>query len=230
MGNLIKHFPALLALALLGAAAAPATAQPNRLAARAGGMVAPGIGIGPGVMAGTRVLMMPYGGMGYYGRGYYGRGYYGMGGYNMGGYGMGNYDTGNYGTGGYGMAVPDYSQYGQATITSQGSETRQNPFAALGLFGDQDGLEWPLGLRIMTPWPESRGVRDQLDGLLRQVAKQAESGSVDPKVADLAGRKVRRLRRMLDDADTRIPSRTADASRRFLNDLEEALQLYQPSE
>jgi hypothetical protein len=155
----------------------------------------------------------------------YGRGNYGMGGYGMGNYSMGNYGMSGYGMNDYGMAGSGYPQY--ATMQSQGPGQYATASPALD---SQGGIDWPLGLRIMPPWPESQEVREQLDKLLRQVAKQAESGSVDPKVAELAGRQVRRLRRMLDDAETRIPSRTADESRRFLKNLEEKVQLYQVPE
>ncbi len=140
---------------------------------------------------------------------------------------------------GYGMAYPypmsypsgmGYASMGQAAMYSQGMNYGATATASPTLHNDEGGVDWPLGLRIMPPWPESKETRAALEGLLGRAAEQASSGSVDPKLAELADQKLRRLRRMLDDAEGRIPSRTADESRRFLDNLKETLKGYQQPE
>jgi hypothetical protein len=147
--------------------------------------------------------------------GYMNMGYGGYGGYGgSGGYG------GGYG-GGASMTASDSIPVVMSTMpTEQGP----NVFDALGLPSRNGHIDWPLGLRVLSPGPESRELRRQIEGQLQAAA----SGGSSPQLIAETGRTVGKLRGLLADLDARdrLAPNTAAEATAFLKHLDDVLKMF----
>ena len=89
-----------------------------------------------------------------------------------------------------------------------------------------EGIAWPLGLRILPPGPRTRELRSEIEALVKQALRQADSGRVDRKLLANIRRDLDKLGRLLaEHADTMSVSRfTLKEAARFLKELKELVQ------
>jgi hypothetical protein len=69
-----------------------------------------------------------------------------------------------------------------------------------GLPAKKGHIQWPLGLRIVSPASEAKALRDQLELVLYIVASQAAEGQVNQVFIDLGIEAVHDLRQTLQGA------------------------------
>jgi hypothetical protein len=89
-----------------------------------------------------------------------------------------------------------------------------------------EGIAWPLGLRILPPGPQTRELRSEIEALVKQALRQADSGRVNGKLLANIRRDLDKLGRLLAErADTLSVSRfTLKEAARFLKELKELVQ------
>jgi hypothetical protein len=103
--------------------------------------------------------------------------------------------------GGYGQASPPADPYGYANATPWSSAPGRQPadpiFDAEGERGADDGLHWPLGLRILPPAPRAQALRRQIEALLQSDAASSADGRISPGAVELATDATEQLRDLL---------------------------------
>ncbi len=87
--------------------------------------------------------------------------------------------------------------------------------------GAKGVLEWPLGLRILPPGPETEELRNEVDTLVKLAVLEAAQGKVRPKTVSQVERDLKKLRRLLyRNADRLVvPPSTIREAKRFLSRL-----------
>jgi plastocyanin len=98
---------------------------------------------------------------------------------------------------------------------------------ASGVPNDNGRLRWPLGLRILAA-PETDDLREQIDVLFQEAARQAASGPVNSGLIQEMSDAVKKFRKLLlkDKAERfRMPLAVYSESERFLDQLEHANQV-----
>ncbi len=156
-----------------------------------------------------------------------GRGSYG----GMGGYGGSPGSAAGYGYGNAPMPVP-------APVPNAEPEAAidtSNPAAllkAVGLPTENGHLHWPPTLLALTsPATPEHELREQIDALYDEAARQAGQGPVNPKLAQELNRAVAQLRQRIDtDRPERyaLPRASYDEATRFLRKLQHAARVMTP--
>jgi hypothetical protein len=178
-----------------------------------------------------------------YGTNPYGNGSMSGGGYSGGGSG-GGYGGGGSG-GGYGGGNPYqnyaslYGSQDQANTnsTSNGTKTsgaysgkssQENNagtiLTALGLPNKDGHLDWPLGLRLLRPDEDVRGLRQQIDALIQVVATSSSAGSTNSGYVPEGQRAVEKLRFLMENERHSLSSGTYNEADRFLSKLESSFK------
>lgn len=91
---------------------------------------------------------------------------------------------------------------------------------------DKGQLRWPIGLAILAA-PGADELREQIDALFDEAARQAAEGSVNPALAEEVRQAVKKLRRLLlKEKAERFGMSLAvyEESERFLDGLDRAEQ------
>jgi hypothetical protein len=91
-------------------------------------------------------------------------------------------------------------------------------------------LNWPLGLRILPPAPETQALRQQIEALLQTAAAQkAKDGRVNPRVVQELNAAVGKLEGLLrqDDERRNLPLEVHNEAVRFVKQLKDALKTLQ---
>jgi hypothetical protein len=165
---------------------------------------------------------------------HHGYGSFPYGGYMMGGYGMmsgyggygggyggygGGYGGGGYGGGGGGGAPASPTVVLVTTPAPQGQEPI-NYFDALGLPNRDGHLDWPLGLRVLPPGPQTREIRQHIEELLQQGAQG------NAQAAEETGKALGKLRQYLAAAadNGKLAPNTIDEARQFLGRLDDVVK------
>jgi hypothetical protein len=103
--------------------------------------------------------------------------------------------------GGYGQASPPADPYSYANATPWSSAPGRQPadpiFDAEGERGEDDGLHWPLGLRILPPGPRAQALRRQVEALLQSNAASSADGRISAGAVELATDATEQLRDLL---------------------------------
>jgi plastocyanin len=127
-----------------------------------------------------------------------------------------------------GMQGPGYQGYGGATVgpSEAASEAMSlsEVLAASGVPNDGGRLRWPVGLRVVGG-PAADKLRQQVETLFQQEAGQAQTGPVNPHLAQEAARSVDALRQLLlRDREERfsVALTTYEDAEHFLVKLEHA--------
>jgi hypothetical protein len=93
-----------------------------------------------------------------------------------------------------------------------------------GVPNDDGQLRWPIGLTILAA-PGTDRLREQINALFDEEARQAATGPVNPALAEGTRAAVKQLRKLLlkDKADRFVmPGAVYQESERFLNQLDRA--------
>lgn len=183
-------------------------------------------------------------------------GNYGANSYGGGSYGGNSYGGGSYGGGGYGGSssggqnsysnpnMASYSGYPSPTygaLNSVGSsglndasvpvnQTTATFLQALGVPNTKGQIQWPLGLRVLSPGGETQHLRQQLDVLAQVLANQATHGQVSPQVLKEATRSVNKLRQLLRVSEEQkgMVLFTYNEATQFLDHLTNGLETLSP--
>jgi plastocyanin len=150
------------------------------------------------------------------------------------GHGM---DYGMMNTSGYGMSQGDYGGQGQPSMATYGTEEQQQPSDALAsLRKHGGGLDWPLGLRQLTPKEESKELRDHVDEALESMYRQPGGSYTAPQLLKEVSKGVDRLDKLYarESWDMALTQQQRDDVKRFfrkvrdsLSAAEETAKLYQ---
>jgi hypothetical protein len=100
------------------------------------------------------------------------------------------------------------------------------PFVAATLFGlptEGGRMQWPVGLRILSPANETKALREQLALVLYVVATQAADGHVSPVFIDFGLQAVGDLRQHLRRREGSMSDLTYTEAMRFLDRAERGL-------
>jgi hypothetical protein len=138
-------------------------------------------------------------------------------------YGMAPYDTQSYGATG-GSADPQAN----AAELQPSTVEKNSLLTASGVPNDRGQLRWPIGLAILAA-PGADVLREQIDALFDEAARQVADGSVNPALAEEVRQAVKKLRRLLlkEKAERLgMPLAVYQESERFLNKLDRAQQLF----
>jgi len=145
-----------------------------------------------------------------------------------------------------GMLYPSYAPFGygysgggsnqKANSNGYQGNSMRSGNGSLGMGGGQNGksgnlnglgkLDWPLGLRILPPNSETKGLRQEVDTLYQVALLQASRGQVQPRLVGRAKQDIEELRRMLDKKapDMPVSDFTITEARRFLRRTKGLLQ------
>jgi hypothetical protein len=140
---------------------------------------------------------------------------YGMNGMN--GYGSGSSGYGN--SSYYNISKPTYYQ---VQMPAQPSEESLPIFDLLGLPNTGGRLDWALGLKVLPPALETQALRQQIEAELLAAGYQALGGSLNREVLQKIHDQVERLRKLLNENETKFAQTTAVQARQFLDKLEAA--------
>jgi hypothetical protein len=97
----------------------------------------------------------------------------------------------------------------------------------VGLLKNEGKLSWPLALRTMRPQKEVDDLRQDISSLLPDAINQAVNGKVSPNVLETLTKDVDRLQQLLTDNVRDLPPGQYMEAKRFLNNLEDGLQVLQ---
>jgi hypothetical protein len=89
-----------------------------------------------------------------------------------------------------------------------------------------DVLNWPIGLRVLGPFPEAQVLRRGIEDDVLQVMRQFSEGQVNDQLLNRARTSVSRMRVLLADSEGKRSQGTVNKGRRFLQSLDQALKQY----
>ena len=92
-----------------------------------------------------------------------------------------------------------------------------------GMVDAQGQIAWPLGLQILRPAPETKALRERIDGLLRVAAQQAAQGRAPAAATNELHDAIGKLRDALAKQRDDMPERTGQDAAAFLRRLEAIL-------
>jgi hypothetical protein len=149
-----------------------------------------------------------------WGTGGYGAASAGYGG-GSGGYG-GGVSISNSPSGNAGATLPSYS-------LAQPSQTAQSAvFDTLGLPTQGGQLAWPMGLRILPPDAETKGLRRDIESDLVRSVQQAAANQDSAGSVKQAHEDIRQLRQLLNEKSSKLSEGMVSEAKRFLNQLDKA--------
>jgi hypothetical protein len=95
----------------------------------------------------------------------------------------------------------------------------------LGL-SDDDGLRWPLALRILPPGPDATRLRDHIDQLVKEVRREAPNDQVKPDALEQVEQDIQKLRRLWSARAAYLPvsQEAIEEGQQFLRKVREALR------
>jgi hypothetical protein len=97
----------------------------------------------------------------------------------------------------------------------------------VGLLKNEGKLSWPLALRTMKPQKEVDYLRQEIDSELPQSINEAVNGKVDSKRLEALSKHVEQLQQLLTNNVRDLPPGQYMEARRFLNNLDDGLQVLQ---
>jgi hypothetical protein len=97
----------------------------------------------------------------------------------------------------------------------------------VGLLKNEGKLNWPLALRTMKPQKDVEYLRQEIDSELPQSINEAVNGKVDAKRLETLTKDVDKIQELLTNNVRDLPPGQYMEARRFLNNLEDGLQVLQ---
>jgi hypothetical protein len=91
----------------------------------------------------------------------------------------------------------------------------------------KNGIDWPLGLRILPPGPQTKELRSEVETLFKLVILQEASGHVNHKLVSKIERDLQMLRRLLNEHSDQlvVPPYTIREAQRFLKRLKDLVEV-----